>query len=237
MTSDLRVVYDATGANLDKITIPAGVGAALYTTGSSGVPASAAQLAAHPGAVQIDQSPVNTALDELADVLDYENGAATLADLGPWYVAAFANFAKSVGPGQRHPAIYVQQSNVTAVANELTAAGIKAGPGLWVASWDLPIVTAIDMLITSGGPFPVIGVQVHNAGLYDVSLFLTSWLDDVSKAAAPAPHSGVQGGWRWCPRCEGLFFGPNYATSHCPAGGQHSLSGSSFDYELSWSLP
>lgn len=185
--SDLRVVYDVTGANLPKVSIPAGVGVALYVTGSAGVPASAAQLAAHPAAVRIDQAPVNTPADELADVIDFENGAATLADLPGWYRAALHGYQAAARPGQRFPAVYASASNLTAIANEFTAAGIPSGPRLWVAHWDLPIADAIAMLTGSGGPFPVAGVQVHNAGLYDVSLFLTSWLDTVSRAPAPPP--------------------------------------------------
>jgi hypothetical protein len=32
-----------------------------------------------------------------------------------------------------------------------------------------------------------------------------------------------QGGWRWCNQCQGLFYGPAVANSHCPAGGAHAL--------------
>jgi len=189
--SDLRVIYDMTGANLGSVTIPPGVGVALYTTGSAGVPASPAQIAAHPGAVLIDQAPVNTAADELADAADFENGALTLADLPGWYRGAKANYDTAKRPGQRWPAIYADSSNLTPVANELVSAGITSGPRLWVAHWDLPIADAIDMLTGSGGPFPVIGVQVHNAGTHDVSLFLASWLDAVSRAPAPPPPAPI----------------------------------------------
>jgi hypothetical protein len=34
--------------------------------------------------------------------------------------------------------------------------------------------------------------------------------------------SSQQNDWRWCNKCQGLFFGPNAASSHCPAGGTHS---------------
>lgn len=40
---------------------------------------------------------------------------------------------------------------------------------------------------------------------------------------APANH---QSGWRWCSKCQGLWFGPNQAASTCPEGGTHSLTGS-----------
>jgi hypothetical protein len=43
---------------------------------------------------------------------------------------------------------------------------------------------------------------------------------------------GTQGDWRWCSKCQGLFYGGGVATSRCPAGGRHAppaVSGS-FDY-------
>jgi hypothetical protein len=37
---------------------------------------------------------------------------------------------------------------------------------------------------------------------------------------------GTQRDWRWCNKCQGLWFGPNAAQSNCPQGGQHSSAGS-----------
>src|SRR5215469_3258635 len=184
---ELVVAYDCTGINLGKFAVPPGVGLAGYSTGSHGVPWTDAQFAAHPGTVRIDQSPVNTALDELCDEIDYETGAATLADLPGWYRAALANYNTARRPGQRPPAVYASASNVTPVCNAFVAAGITSGPRLHVAHWDLPIEQAIDTLTHSGGPFPVIGIQIHNAGLYDVDLYLASWWGAVSKPPPPAP--------------------------------------------------
>ncbi|MDQ3914986.1 MAG: hypothetical protein M3323_06585 [Actinomycetota bacterium] len=45
----------------------------------------------------------------------------------------------------------------------------------------------------------------------------------VNAAATPVNH---QAAWRWCNKCQGLWFGPNQATSNCPEGGTHSLTGS-----------
>lgn len=42
-------------------------------------------------------------------------------------------------------------------------------------------------------------------------------------AVAPLNH---QSGWRWCNKCQGLWFGPNQASSNCAQGGLHSLTGS-----------
>ncbi len=39
--------------------------------------------------------------------------------------------------------------------------------------------------------------------------------------AAPA-NSQVQDNWRWCNKCEGLFFADRVAASRCPAGGSHA---------------
>lgn len=45
------------------------------------------------------------------------------------------------------------------------------------------------------------------------------------------PNAAGQHGWRWCKKCQGLFYGPAAAQSHCPAGGTHDGS-SSGDYSL-----
>ncbi|MDQ3980635.1 MAG: hypothetical protein M3314_13950 [Actinomycetota bacterium] len=36
----------------------------------------------------------------------------------------------------------------------------------------------------------------------------------------------TQRGWRWCNKCQGLWFGPNQASSNCPLGGTHNNVGS-----------
>jgi len=36
--------------------------------------------------------------------------------------------------------------------------------------------------------------------------------------------------WRWCHKCQGLFFGENASVSKCPAGGAHEATGSG-DYQ------
>jgi hypothetical protein len=188
---EIVVAYDCTGADLGKFPMPRGVGLVGYVTGSQGVPWTAAQFAQHPDAVRIDQSPINTPADELADEADYEAGAVTLADLPAWYRAALANYNKAARPGQRAPAVYASASNITPVCNAFVAAGITSGPRLHVAHWDLPVEQAIDTLTYSGGPFPVIGIQIHNAGLYDVNLYLASWWSTVSHVPPPAPRHGI----------------------------------------------
>ena len=153
-------------------------------TGSGGVPWSPEHWAEHPDAIRIDQSPVNTPLDETADVLDYERGAATLADIAPWALAAKAAWARAGRPGQRHPAVYASQSNLTNVCNALAAARVT-GVGLWVANWNDTRDAAVAMLQASSGPYPVIGVQYADRGLYDEDVFLESWLNARSAVKPP----------------------------------------------------
>jgi hypothetical protein len=46
--------------------------------------------------------------------------------------------------------------------------------------------------------------------------------------------SRQQENWRWCHKCQGLFFGDNAASSKCPAGGAHEATGGQFpsgDYQ------
>src|SRR4051812_29122967 len=52
---------------------------------------------------------------------------------------------------------------------------------------------------------------------------------DIGAYGLPLPTAG-QNNWRWCHKCQGLFFGGNPG-SHCPAGGAHDKTGSG-DYLL-----
>lgn len=45
------------------------------------------------------------------------------------------------------------------------------------------------------------------------------------------PLVNMQEGWRWCRKCEGMWFGLDPAVSCCPAGGQHTHEGSGL-YQL-----
>jgi hypothetical protein len=178
----ITVVRDAIGVNVSHL--PRGQ-VAGYTTGSGGVPWSAAQFAAHPGAVRIDQDP--PASDVHADVLDVESGAATNAVAARWYRAASASFDAGTRPGQRSPAIYTSAGNLTALVNALTGSGVHSGPGLWVANWSLTPADATNMIEAAGGPFPVIGVQFTSGQFYDTSIFDSTWLAHTSLPPAPKP--------------------------------------------------
>lgn len=191
MTIATVAVCDAIRVNV--ASLPKGQ-AAGYTTGTGVVPWGAAEWAAHPGAVRIDQDPA--ASDTTADVLDVEAGAATIGDCPAWSEGAAASYAAGRRPGQRHPAIYCSLSNVTPVVNALVSAGITSGPGLWIANWNLTEAEARALVEVASGPFPVIGVQYGNRGSYDVSVFSGPWLAAVSgdPAAHPAvPPAGFQG--------------------------------------------
>lgn len=227
----LTTVYDCIGAKLGSFNVPSGVLLAGYVTGSAGVPWSAAQLASHPDAIRIDQSPENTPADELADVIDMEQEAATLADLAPWVHAARTNYDLGTRPGQRKPVVYCSRSNVTPVVNALIAAGIVDGVYLWVAE-EITAKQATGILSEAGGPFPIVGVQYQFNTDYDVSLFSPDWLKTVSIAPpASTPKPGTQTGWRFCSKCQGLFWGPGEARSVCPRGAQHDGS-HSHEYRL-----
>jgi hypothetical protein len=191
-------VFDCTHDNIGHL--PHGR-AAGYSTGSgTHIRWTAADWAAHPGAVRIDQDPA--ASDATADVLDVEAGAATPASVPAWAIRAAASYAKAARPGQRRPAVYMSRSMVTAVVNALIAGGVTSGVGLWIADWDKTQAQAEAEVNAAAGPFPVIGVQYRNAGLYDVSVFSQSWLQEVSvthPAAPPVPPGpwNDPDAWNW----------------------------------------
>ena len=49
--------------------------------------------------------------------------------------------------------------------------------------------------------------------------------------AASGSMSDAQENWNWCGKCQGMFYGPEESSSHCPAGGTHNGSGS-YNYTL-----
>jgi len=179
-------VFDATHDNISHL--PHGRAAGYSTGAGSHIRWTPADWAAHPGAVRIDQDPA--ASDATADVLDVEAGAATPASAAGWAKRAAISYATAARPGQRRPAIYMSRSQATAVVNALIAGGVKGGVGLWIADWDKTQAQAEAEVSAAAGPYPVIGVQYRNAGLYDVSVFSQSWLQEVSvthPAAPPVP--------------------------------------------------
>jgi hypothetical protein len=84
----------------------------------------------------------------------------------------------------------MSRSQVTAVVNALVAGGVKGGVGLWIADWGRTQAQAEAEVNAAAGPFPVIGVQYRNAGLYDVSVFSQDWIEEIAvthPAAPPVP--------------------------------------------------
>lgn len=230
---ELITIYDCMGANLPNLTIPPGVKMAGYTTGSGDVPWSSAQFMAHPDAIRIDQSPINTVIDETADVYDLENQAGTLEDMPTWVHGAWNSYTTARRPGQRPPAVYCSRSNVTPVANKLLSAGITHGVGLWIAA-EANAADAAAEVSGAGGPFPVIGRQYLFFRDYDVSVVSGAWWRNVSQAKpAHPPGPGTQSGFLFCHKCKCLFYGPQAADSACAKGGIHDGS-QSHNYSIAF---
>lgn len=176
---------DVTSANYDQA--PAGVLKCLYVTGSPDIVSTPAQRTANPDAVLIDQTPVQGVWDATADVDDYENGAVSLAELPVRAKARMMAFRMNTRPGQREPAVYASQSNITPVVNALIAGGVTSGVGLWVANWSDTSAEAMAAVAAASGPFPIIGFQYRNAGAYDTDWFSSAWLDNRSGQTSTGP--------------------------------------------------
>lgn len=184
-----EVVYDATHANIGNL--PDNAECAGYVTGSSDIVWTDGDWKAHPNAIRIDQTPVGTPWDALADGDDYERGAVALSELPVRAKLRMHAFNSNARPGQRRPFVYASADSLTPVANALVAGGVTSGVGLWVAKWTGNIVDAINMVKSRSGPFPVIGVQFENAGPFDISVFATAYLNDRSGVVRPFP--GISG--------------------------------------------
>lgn len=233
MRMELTTVIDCTGAKLGTFPVTAGELLAGYVTGTGDVPWTPGQFAAHPDAVRIDQWPTLTESGATADVIDVEPGAVTIEGIVPALNALRVSFTNGIRPGQRWPAVYVERSELTPAANALNAAGITENVPLWLTE-PMPEHAAIDILNASGGPFPIIAVQYAFNSDYDISLVSTEWLNYVSKAPENTQAKpGTQAGWRFCSKCQSLFFGPGEARSMCPRGGLHDGS-HSHDYVLGY---
>jgi hypothetical protein len=178
-------VADATHVNLPHV--PAHMTAAGYTTGPPDIRWSDADWQAHPGAVRICQDA--SASDATADVLDVERFAATNGEAAGWFRRASAAYTTAVRPGQRWPAFYTSALNVTPLVNALIAGGVRGGPGLWVADWNLTGPQAIADVQAGSGPFPVVGVQWTDSPVfYDLDVMSAAWLAKVSGPASGYSH-------------------------------------------------
>lgn len=228
----ITFVLDATHLNIGAI--PPNTLAALYTTGSPDIQATATDFANHPNAIHICQDHGS---DTMADILDSELGAATPEDCAVWVPKARASFHANIRANQRWPGLYASLSKLPPIANALDAAKITNVP-LWVAEWGLPQATAVADLLNASGPFPVVGMQIKNQGADDFSVFSTEWISKVSTPPVPTPPIpsslstiNIQSGWLWCNKCQGLFHDSGQSNSHCPVGGMHDGT-NSFRYAL-----
>jgi len=58
-----------------------------------------------------------------------------------------------------------------------------------------------------------------------VSHLISLVMDTRGKVGSTQPN------WRWCQKCEGLFFAGHAKKGRCPAGGEHTTEGSA-NYEV-----
>jgi hypothetical protein len=192
----ITLVYDVTHANIGSV--PKGAQLALYATGSGSVPATQADFKAHPGALWIDQTPAGSVQEAETDGDDMENGAVQLSELAGRAKLRMASFDHADRPGQRRPFVYASLSNITPVVNALISGGVLSGVHFWVANWSLSQAAAMASVQAAAGPFPIAGVQFHNDGPFDTSVFSTSYLADVS---------GVKVTEISVPNCDGMTAG------------------------------
>ena len=168
--------FDCTHNNISHL--PSGGVDAGYSTGTPDIKWTPEDRAAHPGSVMICQDAGAT--DSTADVLDVDRFAATNTEAAGWYLRALVSYHDGHRPGQRHPAIYTSADNVTPLVNALIAGGVHAGPGLFVANWNLSKAQAITDVLNAAGPFPIIGVQFTSLEFYDLDVFDSHWLEATS---------------------------------------------------------
>jgi hypothetical protein len=62
------------------------------------------------------------------------------------------------------------------------------------------------------------------------------WVGDGTIFVATLPIMSGQKGWRWCRKCQGMFFTENPNQGVCPAGQAHDGSGS-WRYTMLWDIP
>lgn len=177
-------MYDTTHANI--IHLPRGQSAG-YSTGLNGVMWIPGDWRAHPGAVRISQRTLLQDEDLTADVLDYEFGAATDADIVPWCKDAADSFARGTRPGQRLPTVYASMNNIPHVVDVMVAGGIASGINLAIANFSFTRQVAVNVVSLAGGPFPVVWCQYEDAGLFDRGIVSVTWLKTVSVKGSPQP--------------------------------------------------
>jgi len=174
--------WDATRANLPAA--PGGQGAG-YTTGGAKVRWTAADWAAHPGAVRICQDASGT--DATADVIDDEPGADTDSGSVGWYKRALAAYHAGTRPDQRHPCFYRDLDGLATLTAAVTGAGLDEPVPLHLAHWGLTLDQAKALVGTRSGPFIIVAVQFADRGVYDSDVWLSAWLSDTAGKLVPPP--------------------------------------------------
>ena len=177
----ITFVRDATHRNINSI--PAGMLAALYTTGSVDIKATSADFQKHPNAIRICQDHGS---DDTADMLDIEDFAATPNSAVDWVNRARHSFFTNKRPGQRWPGCYMPRSLLTPTANALTNAKLSDVP-FWIAHPGMPQSDAISQITIASGPFPIVGFQIRFETTTDFDVFSTQWLDKRSGTMAIKP--------------------------------------------------
>lgn len=192
----ITFVTDATHRNINSI--PPGMLAALYTTGSQDIKATPSDFAKHPNAVRICQDHGS---DITADILDVEDFAATANDAAIWLPQARHSFTTNKRPGQRWPGIYTNRVGLTPVANAMVKAGLSGVP-IWIAIPGIPQADAIKAITDASGPFPVVALQIRFDTATDLSVFSTEWLNHrsgqmpVKPTIPPGPWNDSHA-WDW----------------------------------------
>jgi hypothetical protein len=109
------------------------------------------------------------------------------------------------------------------VAELYDAAGVVATQYESTDSYDLSVILqSVPTWNTQAGTGPT-AVMLDLETAVDPT-WVTQFATIVKGAGVSTPNVPVQDGWAWCPKCQGLFYGPNESTSVCPAGGTHSAS-------------
>lgn len=191
MATQVIDIFDAITSN--EPTLPPDFQVAGYTTGH-GIAWTTAQFAKHTKphpAVRIDQDP--NASDPTADILDVENGAATVADIPVWLTLARASFKAGTRPGQRWPAIYCSLNTLDSAIHELNTHGFTDCP------FAIPELTnrgdAINKVSSATGPFPRIWQQFKFGNTFDSGIMSVSWLTNVSNTVSTVTPQVPPGQW------------------------------------------
>lgn len=208
-----RSMIDVTHANLQAAmsqinALPSGSLVGLYDTGSPDIVATIADIKEVPSVdhvILIDQGFTGSP-NFNATVRDCENGA--------WSLAHAVNKTNWNVP---RPTLYLGFPDTMAQA---AGAGWKGD--VWVVN---PQSSPPTVPVSAPAGLNVVAEQWQLGPTFDRSVvFDATW--PLAITPPPPPHTITQSGWRWCNKCQGLFYGPGIAKSHCPAGGQHDLKGS-----------